>query len=150
MVIILVQVSSALQFIHEKGIAHLHVKPENIYVKDGIYKLGGFGCATLLDNSLLVEEGDARYMPLEILNKNYDHLDKADIFSLGASMFDIIRRSHLPKAETEFSKLKEGKVPHLPGVTVQFQNLLQVLLFILFFTWDLVEHVLGWSIEMLQ
>ncbi|XP_014523645.2 wee1-like protein kinase isoform X1 [Vigna radiata var. radiata] len=125
---VLYQVSSALQFIHEKGIAHLHVKPENIYVKDGIYKLGGFGCATLLDNSLLVEEGDARYMPLEILNKNYDHLDKADIFSLGASMFDIIRRSHLPKAETEFSKLKEGKVPHLPGVTVQFQNLLQVMM----------------------
>ncbi|QCD79089.1 wee1-like protein kinase [Vigna unguiculata] len=125
---VLYQVSSALQFIHEKGIAHLHVKPQNIYVKDGIYKLGGFRCATLLDNSLHVEAGDAQYMPPEILNENYDHLGKADIFSLGASMFDIIQRSRLPTAETEFSKLKEGKVPHLPGVTIQFQNLLKVMM----------------------
>ncbi|XP_027933621.1 wee1-like protein kinase [Vigna unguiculata] len=125
---VLYQISSALQFIHGKGIAHLDVKPENIYVKSGVYKLGGFGYATLLDDNVLVEAGDAQYMPLEILNENYDHLDKADIFSLGASMFDIIRRSRLPRAETEFSKLKEGKVPHLPGVTVQFQNLLKVMM----------------------
>jgi len=54
----LYQVACALQFIHEKGIAHLDVKPENIYVKNGVYKLGDFGCATLLDNNMFIAEGE--------------------------------------------------------------------------------------------
>lgn len=122
------QVANALQFIHEKGIAHLDVKPDNIYVKNGVYKLGDFGCATLLDNSLPIEEGDARYMPQEILNENYDHLDKVDIFSLGASIYELIRRLPLPESGCQFFNLKEGKLPLLPGHSLNFQNLLKVLL----------------------
>ncbi|KAI3938782.1 hypothetical protein MKW98_011934 [Papaver atlanticum] len=70
------QIALALMFIHERRIAHLDVKPDNIYVKNGVYKLGDFGCATLLDKSLPIEEGDAHYMPQEILNDNYDYLEK--------------------------------------------------------------------------
>lgn len=121
------QVANALQFIHEKGIAHLDVKPDNIYVKNGVYKLGDFGCATLLDSSLPIEEGDARYMPQEILNENYDHLDKVDIFSLGASIYELIRRLPLPESGCQFFNLKEGKFPLLPGHSLQLQNLLKVL-----------------------
>ncbi|KAF2314967.1 hypothetical protein GH714_037376 [Hevea brasiliensis] len=72
---VLHQIAKALQFIHERGIAHLDVKPDNIYVKNGVYKLGDFGCATLLNQSLPIEEGDARYMPQEILNEDYNHLE---------------------------------------------------------------------------
>lgn len=121
------QVANALQFIHEKGIAHLDVKPDNIYVKNSVYKLGDFGCATLIDNSLPIEEGDARYMPQEVLNENYDHLDKVDIFSLGASIYELIRRLPLPESGSHFLNLKEGKLPLLPGHSLQFQNLLKVL-----------------------
>lgn len=122
----MVQVANALRFIHERGIAHLDVKPDNIYVKNGVYKLGDFGCATLLDTSLPIEEGDARYMPQEILNENYDHLDKVDIFSLGASIFELIRGSPLPESGCQFFNLKEGRLPLLPGHSMQFQNLLKV------------------------
>lgn len=122
-----VQVANALRFIHERGIAHLDVKPDNIYVKNGVYKLGDFGCATLLDNSLPIEEGDARYMPQEILNENYEHLDRVDIFSLGASIFELIRGSPLPESGYQFLNLKEGRLPLLPGHSLQFQNLLKVL-----------------------
>ncbi|KAH6808472.1 WEE1-like kinase [Perilla frutescens var. frutescens] len=76
-------------YTHSRRIAHLDVKPDNIYVKEGVYKLGDFGCATLIDKSLPVEEGDARYMPREILNENYDNLDRVDIFSLGASIYEL-------------------------------------------------------------
>ncbi|KAL2945451.1 Wee1-like protein kinase, partial [Bienertia sinuspersici] len=99
-------ITRALHYIHERGIAHLDVKPENIYVKNGIYKLGDFGCATLLDNSLPIEEGDARYMPQEILNENYDHLDKVDIFSLGVSVYELLRGSSLP--DTGHQLLRQG------------------------------------------
>ncbi|KAI7728870.1 hypothetical protein M8C21_029785 [Ambrosia artemisiifolia] len=122
------QIAKALQFIHEKGIVHLDVKPENIYVKNGVYKLGDFGCASLLDGSLPIEEGDARYMPQEILNDNYDHLDKVDIFSLGATIYEIIRGSTLPDSGPYFQNLREGKLPLLPGHSVQFQNILKAML----------------------
>ncbi|XP_031258909.1 wee1-like protein kinase isoform X2 [Pistacia vera] len=122
------QIAKALQFIHERGIAHLDVKPDNIYVKNGVYKLGDFGCATRLDNSLPIEEGDARYMPQEILNEKYDHLDKVDIFSLGASVYELIRGSPLQEAGPQFSNLRDGKLPLLPGHSLQFQNLLKVMM----------------------
>lgn len=123
------QIAKALQFIHEKGIAHLDVKPDNIYVKNGIYKLGDFGCATLLDLSLPIEEGDARYMPQEILNEKYDHLDKVDIFSLGVTIYELVRGSALPESGSLFMNLKEGKLPLLPTHSLQFQTLLKVLEF---------------------
>ncbi|XP_076883691.1 wee1-like protein kinase [Bidens hawaiensis] len=122
------QIAKALQSIHEKGIVHLDVKPENIYVKNGVYKLGDFGCASLLDGSLPIDEGDARYMPQEILNDNYDHLDKVDIFSLGATIYEIIRGSTLPDSGPYFQNLREGKLPLLPGHSVQFQNILKAML----------------------
>ncbi|KAL5561516.1 hypothetical protein UlMin_031263 [Ulmus minor] len=123
----LYQIAKALQFIHEKGIAHLDVKPDNIYLKNGVYKLGDFGCATLLDQSLQIEEGDARYMPQEILNERYDHLNKVDIFSLGVTIYELIRGSSLPESGPQFLNLKEGKLPLLPGHSLQLQNLLKVM-----------------------
>ena len=66
-------------------------------------------------------------MPQEILNENYDHLDKVDIFSLGVSMYELIRRLPLPESGCQFFNLKEGKLPLLPGHSLQFQNLLKVL-----------------------
>jgi wee1-like protein kinase len=70
------QIANALQFIHERGMVYLDVKPDNIYVRNGVYKLGDFGCASLLDWSLPIEEGDACYMPQENLNEQYDYLEK--------------------------------------------------------------------------
>ncbi|XP_057965795.1 wee1-like protein kinase [Malania oleifera] len=121
------QIAKALQFIHERGIAHLDVKPDNIYVKTGVYKLGDFGCATLLNRSLPIEEGDARYMPQEILNDNYDNLDKVDVFSLGVSIYELIRGSPLPESGSQFFNIREGKLPLLPSYSLQFQNLLKVM-----------------------
>lgn len=127
-----VQIAKALRYIHERGVAHLDVKPDNIYVKNDIYKLGDFGCATLLDASLPIEEGDARYMPQEILNEKYDHLDKVDVFSLGATIYELVRGSALPESGPHFLHLREGKLPLLPGHSIQFQNLLKVKSYFLF------------------
>ncbi|XP_011033577.1 PREDICTED: wee1-like protein kinase isoform X2 [Populus euphratica] len=124
---VLLQIAKALKFIHERGIAHLDVKPDNIYFKNGVYKLGDFGCATLLDQSLPVEEGDARYMPQEILNEEYNYLDKVDIFSLGAAIYELIRGSTLPQSGYPFFNLREGQLPLLPGHSLQLQNLLKAM-----------------------
>ncbi|KAL8151392.1 hypothetical protein V2J09_021200 [Rumex salicifolius] len=120
---VMLQIAKALQYVHEKGMAHLDVKPDNIYVKNGVYKLGDFGCATLLDRNLPIEEGDARYMPREILNEKYDNLDKVDIYSLGVSIYELIQGSSC----LQFINLREGKIPLLPTHSMQLQNLLRAM-----------------------
>ncbi|RID49087.1 hypothetical protein BRARA_I05552 [Brassica rapa] len=126
--VIMHQIAKALHFVHEKGIAHLDVKPDNIYIKNGVCKLGDFGCATRLDKSLPVEEGDARYMPQEILNENYEQLDKVDIFSLGVTVYELIRGSPLTESRNQSLNIKEGKLPLLPGHSLQLQQLLKTMM----------------------
>ncbi|KAL0925049.1 hypothetical protein M5K25_003356 [Dendrobium thyrsiflorum] len=125
---VLYQMATALNFIHDRGIAHMDVKPENIYVKHGVYKLGDFGCAILTDKSLPIEEGDSRYMPQEILNDKYEHLDKVDIFSLGAAIYELVKGSPLPESGPLFCNLREGKIPLLPGYSMQFQSVLKAMM----------------------
>ena len=56
--------AQALQHLHSKGIAHMDVKPDNMFtVGEGVYKLGDFGLARPLGpcpDALQLEEGDSR------------------------------------------------------------------------------------------
>lgn len=119
--------ASALSVIHSKGLVHLDLKPENIYVLNGVYKLGDFGRATRADGSLDIEEGDARYMPLEILNDDHSQLSKVDVFALGATIYELARGSPLPSSGPQFQGLRQGKLTLLPRHSLSFQNLIKVI-----------------------
>lgn len=66
----------ALKLVHESGMIHLDIKPENIFRKSGMYKLGDFGLVSKIENHDDVEEGDSRYMSLELLRGELDDLTK--------------------------------------------------------------------------
>lgn len=117
---------NALSRIHSKGLVHLDVKPDNIYVLNGVYKLGDFGRATRADGSLSIEEGDARYVALEIINDDYSQLPKVDMFALGATIYEMARGSPLPSSGSQYQSLRQGKISLLPGCSLPFQNILKV------------------------
>jgi len=202
---VLRQMAAALACAHARNVAHLDVKPDNILVKNGVYKLGDWGRAAPVDgvgnqsfgahgtgksgrsSTVSVEDGDARYLAPELLRGevrvegsipglgfgvsvgvggegpsggggsaepdsptvddamcsggpfgsaqsagggpnlslpgDFVGLDRADIFSLGATAFELARGAPLPSHGDEYQALRRGKLPALHGFSVSFQQM---------------------------
>lgn len=72
------EISLALQLIHSKGMVHLDIKPDNIFVQNGLYKLGDFGLAGIA-TSMDAEEGDSRYLSRDMLQSGQRDLTKVSL-----------------------------------------------------------------------
>lgn len=65
---VMVQIASGLAYMHAHNLAHLDVRPDNLYWTDrGIYKLGGFGLITVDEAANHVEQSDKRYLRCVVL-----------------------------------------------------------------------------------
>jgi len=108
----------ALELVHQQGMVHLDIKPENIFVsKNGLYKLGDFGMANAFTESGRkssatpeIEEGDSRYMSKDLLDFSPKDLTKCDIFSLGATLYELCLGKPLPTCGDEWQDLRNGKL----------------------------------------
>jgi wee1-like protein kinase len=144
---VLRQVAAGLAHLHAHGVAHMDVKPDNIYAlsppDDGgaegggagagllapgtLFKLGDFGQATRLGGGagVAVNEGDSRYLPLEVLNDDHSSLDKADMFALGATLFELASGAELPEGGKAYQDLRAGRVPLLPAITTPLHAMIR-------------------------
>jgi wee1-like protein kinase len=110
-------ISRALAFAHERGVAHMDVKPDNIFFFKGGFKLGDWGRVAQLGSGeardWAVDEGDARYLSAELLQDDFSALDRADIFSLGATIYELALGTALPSHGAEYQALRQGSVPRV-------------------------------------
>jgi serine/threonine protein kinase len=113
---LLLQLSEGLAYMHAHGLAHLDVKPENVLVAElGQYRLSDLGLAAGLAEAPQAE-GDRRYLPCEALDEQVAHLDKIDMFSLGATLYELATGRPLPRSDIDWAQLRNGNLADLSRV----------------------------------
>uniref|UniRef100_A0A3B4TBN1 non-specific serine/threonine protein kinase n=1 Tax=Seriola dumerili TaxID=41447 RepID=A0A3B4TBN1_SERDU len=117
----IVEICMALRVIHESGLLHNHLTPENIFLTEfGIVCLGDFGKiheiskrtqSTTMSNVL-----EIKYLPPEVFTEGtYDA--KSDIWSVGCILYELCTQKPAFSAETAvrlIPKIIGGPYPCLP------------------------------------
>jgi len=110
------QIGTGLREMHERGMVHMDVKPDNILLPEkskNIFCLGDLGMATKrrLGRSDVLQEGDDRYMAKEFLDDAMRPRDLAptDIFSFGVSIYHLLRGLPEPPRD-EYHSIRDGNL----------------------------------------
>ncbi|OQR79047.1 membrane-associated tyrosine- and threonine-specific cdc2-inhibitory kinase wee-1.3-like [Tropilaelaps mercedesae] len=112
---VLVDVLQGAAYLHSKGVLHLDIKPENIFIGlvDDRCKLGDFGIARKISECDGIEQdGDGRYAAPETYDndgKLHVFTEKADTFSIGCTVAQValgITYPRHPRYENYWSRLK--------------------------------------------
>ncbi len=125
--IAVVQICEALYYIHQAGLIHFDIRPENILVsyksKSIQTKLIDFGFSAF---SLNVKKGTIGYLAPEIIFENVA-THKSDLYSLGATLFYVLERKepNLESSLTEtFKKYDEYEIFQLRENLPDFLHLI--------------------------
>ncbi len=93
---IIVQICSALSYVHRNGVIHRDIKPENIMLLGkGFAKLTDFGIAKFSENKAVNSEdgdliGTILYMPPEQLRNSDDVDERSDLYALAVSLYEML------------------------------------------------------------
>jgi len=93
------QICDALQYAHDQGVVHRDIKPENVLLdNEGTVKIADFGLAKLItkapDERTLTRQGlvmgTPHYMAPEQIEKPAEVDHRADIYSLGVVLYEML------------------------------------------------------------
>jgi serine/threonine protein kinase len=124
------ELALAVQYLHSSGIAHNDIKPENVLLDDaGHVKLADFGYAkdTLFagDNE---KNGTLMYAAPELLSPGTYHTQKADVWSLGITLYTMETGKFPFSGESErrlAAQIRNGQLKYPEGFDPVVEALLR-------------------------
>jgi len=115
-----VQLCLALEYMHFKSILHRDLKTQNVFIQNGMLKLGDFGISKVLDGTHAFAStciGTPYYMSPELF-KNKPYNFKSDIWALGCVLYELTSLKHAFDAGSLnglAGKIIKGAYPPLPA-----------------------------------
>ncbi|KAI9024169.1 hypothetical protein DFJ74DRAFT_73921 [Hyaloraphidium curvatum] len=99
----LLQVARGMRYLHSNDILHCDLKPANILVDHGVYKVADFGLSTLRDLAGRSSAGTRSYLPPETLRSPPAPRDKpGDVYSFGMVAYELACGERPPVNRVEF------------------------------------------------
>lgn len=87
-------IASALDELHEQGVLHGDIKPENVFLTDGGPKLVDFGSAKVHGFPRLTATGELagtpQYMAPEVISGERALDARTDVYALGVTVFEVL------------------------------------------------------------
>lgn len=119
---------SAVEFIHQVGILHRDISPDNILVdKNNNPILIDFGAASeqvvratrVLTGRRVIKEG---YSPQEFYLTGAEQSPASDLYSLGATFYHVIAGSPPPESQRRLARVAEGEADQYEPLAGRFEG----------------------------
>jgi serine/threonine protein kinase len=111
------QVSRAVEYLHDMDIVHRDLKSENIFVKENACKVGDFGLSRKVGTCMTAETGSYRWMAPEVI-RHEEYSTPCDVYSLGILLYEMLTLSvpfsKMTPYQVIFAVARDKKRPELP------------------------------------
>src|SRR5262245_2244441 len=85
-------ICSGVRYLHEHGIVHRDLKPGNLFIENGVIKLGDYGLSKFISNSRRSGQtqsvGTVHYMAPEVSMGRYSK--EIDLYAIGIMLYEML------------------------------------------------------------
>lgn len=106
------QMCDGIRFMHENGVRHRDIKPQNILIKDNVVKVADFGLSRFVDRdtttltSTSMAAGTSGYMPPEYSDGKFkEGTIEGDIYMIGKTLYYLFSKGG------DVSNIRQNKIP---------------------------------------
>ena len=111
-------VLNGLKVLHDMKIVHRDIKTANIFISDGLYKLGDLNVSKILERGLAYTQTGTPYYASPEVWRDEPYDSKSDIWSLGCVIYEVCALKPPFQAKDMqglFKKVQTGKFDRIPS-----------------------------------